>query len=107
MPKRNLRVPHGRARELVREAFERTDGIEKIREKGDKVVGVTGINITNWGTKVVAEFTYSTGDGCSVLVTGSKRVPIDLAANPDEHVERFMFVLDRTVEAQTPRESTA
>lgn len=68
------------------------------KEKGDTLVGITGVNLTNWGNKVITEIREGDETETSVFITSRKRVPIDLTADPDEHEERFLFHLDQLID---------
>lgn len=95
------------AKELVREAFRRTEGITQIQEGGRQIVGKTGINfprvLWSWGENVYVDFSDTGSDDETQLdVWAEKEVWMNITASPEEHKRRFLSELE--VLKDTPTE---
>lgn len=99
MPDLVLDVPRREAKELIVEAFERTDGISKITTSSHQVVGKTGISfprvLWSYGETVYADLSESKdGDRTPISISGEKRVALNVGANPEKFQRRLIDEID-------------
>lgn len=98
------------AKELVREAFRRTDGITQIREGGRQIVGRTGIQfprvLWSWGENVYVDVSDTgSDDEIQLDVWAEKEVWVNITASPEKYKRRFLSELEAL--RDTPTEEIA
>lgn len=77
---------------LMKTAFERTSGIKTYTQQGRRVTGKTGASLGSYGETIIAETQPTDGDGgeCTITISGEKDVSMNITANPDKYVRRYM-----------------
>jgi hypothetical protein len=82
-------------------AFELTDGIETYHQSGNRIVGKTGVSFGSYGETVVVDCKTLSEEDPRTLVTvvGERSVDVNITANPDKYVQRYLGSL-RTLETE-------
>jgi len=89
---------------LVKTAFERTRGIKTYTQEGNTITGKTGASLGSYGEQVLAECVPPGGNetaGTIITVTGEKEVDMNITANPQKYVQRFVSQV-HTLNGQPP-----
>ena len=112
------------ARELVKEAFRRTEGISTIEQEGYQIVGKTGVSfpriLWSYGENIYVDFSDPTEDGeVPIEVWAEKSIWTNITADPQKYKRRFLGELENirgesieklqkeSVEVATPQSSTS
>jgi hypothetical protein len=94
-----LEYPPDEARELVKEAFRRTEGISSIEDSTHQIVGKTGVSfprvLWSYGESVYVDFSDPAEDGAvPIEVWADKSVWMNIGADPEKFKRRFLEALE-------------
>jgi len=87
------------AKELVTEAFRRTQGISSIEQEGYQVVGKTGVSfprvLWSYGENIYVDFSDPTEEGKTpIKVWAEKSIWTNITADPQKFKRRFLGELE-------------
>ncbi|QDX40852.1 hypothetical protein [Salarchaeum sp. JOR-1] len=99
MTELSLDYPLDDAKDVVKTALERTDGISEIDEGSRQIVGKTGISfprvLWSYGENIYIDFSDSTDDGQTPIdVWAEKSVWLNIGANPQKYKRAFLTELE-------------
>ncbi len=82
---------------LKRVCKDRPFRIERIDEKLRRIRLTTGMSLLSWGESLDV-IVYPQPEGCLVHVEGGAKLPINVTANPDRHIEEIFQRLKRALD---------
>lgn len=91
-----LQYPRQEARTLIKAAFENTRGIKQYHDDGHRIVGKTGMGIGSYGETITVDIpeAQSNETETMITVTAEKDVSMNVTANPDKYMSRFLEQLE-------------
>ena len=94
-----LEYPPDEAKELVKQAFRRTEGISSIEDSTHQIVGKTGVSfprvLWSYGESVYVDFSDPAEDGAvPIEVWADKSVWMNIGADPEKFKRRFLEALE-------------
>lgn len=93
-----LILKYGRhdAKTVIKVAFKQTPGIKSYEDKGNRIIGKTGMGLMSYGELVTVQIPelQNSDDETRVHITSEKRVAFNLTSSPDKVEAQFLQSLN-------------